>query len=139
MIRWRYSLLFVGLLVFAGCSKKWEVELFNVSGTDILVTVGAKFFPIEAGNSAVLEDAEKDVVLPGRLSISTKGNAFCYDLPEIRSGGYGEFVTNSLRIRLMFDLNGLVFVYAVPQEGFVFGQPPGDQPTGYPVKPTECG
>ena len=138
MIRWRYSLLIFGLLVVTGCSKKWEVELFNVSGTDILVSVGAKFLPIGAGNSAVLEGPEKDVVLPGRLSISTKGAVLCYSLPEVRSGGYGEFVSNKLRIRLMLDRNGLIFVYAVPQEGFVFGQPPGDQPTGYPVKSTEC-
>lgn len=137
-MRWRYFIFFVGLLAVSGCSKKWEVELFNVFGTDILVSIGVESIPIEAGKSALLEFTNKDIVLPGLISISTKGDAFCYDLPPIRSGGYGDYVSDKLRIRLMLDLNGLLFVYSVSQQGFVFGQPPGDQPSGYPVKPIEC-
>ena len=137
VVCWQCFILFC-LLPLSGCSEKWEVELFNVSDSAILVSVGTKSYLIEPGRSSVLERDDGDVVVPGLLSIWIEESAFCYDLPTVRSGGRGEFVSNRLRVRLMLDRNGLLFVYVVPQKGFVVGQPPGDQPTGYPVEPARC-
>ena len=108
-----------------GCSEKWEVELYNLSDSAILVTVGTASVPMTAGNSALLRDPKGDVVLPGSLSIAIGGQPYCYDVPAIWSSGYGEFVAHKLRIRLMVDRRNLMYVYAVGPEGFVAGRLPG--------------
>lgn len=135
-----FVLVFLCLVaLIAGCSKEYEVWLYNFSGSPIHVdrpNMGA----IGKENSALLYNKKKNenVLFPAILKIRFKDGPLCYVLDRIKVGGYAEYNdSGDLVVRLKLGEDKKIYVYEV-RSGFSKEKNPGSQPLSYPVTPKSC-
>ena len=132
--------LIVSLVVLLpGCSRVPKVWLYNFSGSSIVAFYPHQRTLIDNEEGLLLESSRKKNTLePYNLKIEFDESFFCYILPRINVGGYGEYdKSNKLVFRFRVDQDRNVSVYKV-DGAFNSHDSVGLQPKGYPAVPEAC-
>lgn len=130
--------LLSSFLIVTGCSKEYNVLLYNFYGSTIEIVSVSVF--IDEGRSALLHDSltEENILLPALVRVRFADGVFCYSLEEIDVGGYAQYGdSHKLTVRLRLNRDKKIYVYNV-KSGFHKSAAPGAQPRNYPITPEAC-
>lgn len=129
------------LLLLAGCPSEYQLRLYNFSGDEIESDQFFSKTTIDDGDSALLYDrllGEK-ILLPEKLRLEVNGQERCFDLGQIREGGYGQRdETGEVVVRFKITGDEEIYVYRVAESEFNALGSPGPQPNGYPASSSRC-
>lgn len=132
---WAVSGLF---FIVTGCSKEYDVLLYNFYGSPIEIVSPSVF--VDEEGSALLYNSlrEEHILLPALIRIRFSDGVSCYSLEKIGVGGYAQYGdSHKLTVRLRLNRDKKIYVYNV-KSGFQKNAAPGAQPRNYPITPEAC-
>jgi hypothetical protein len=124
----------------AGCSREYEVWLYNFSNGNVSILNPDLGSTLEPGRKVILREPRSDenVLFPFSLKLKIAGERYCYSLDRIKIGGYAQRTDGRQIVRLKLAPDNRIFVYQVGKDEFDPSNAVGDQPKGYPVSPSSC-
>lgn len=130
----RFTVVAALVALSASCHSEYELWLVNATGRQILLTAPQEL-KVPNGNSVLLADSQgRGIPLAGTLKLQLDNDLRCYDLRDIRVGGYGEYNNSgTLVVRLRLDRDERLYAIRVDGRKVAMSDTAGSQPSGYPI------